>query len=212
MLEPPTVHEPIYAEEAGRAHALRLTMWVFLASETLLFAGLFALYASYRTAYAADFAAAAAHNEELIGSLNTFVLISSSFCVAFALHLVRLGRRAGALVALGGTILLGLAFLGLKSLEYADHIAEGIVPGAAYAFAALPSHGARLFYTLYYVMTGLHALHVVAGLAIMAWLAVRVRGGGIDRERHVPLELGALYWHLVDIVWIFLWPLLYLVG
>jgi len=200
-----------YAQPETRRAALTLAIWVFLGSETMLFAGLFALYTGYRALYGADFAHAAAFNEEWIGSLNTFVLISSSFFAAWALHAVRAGRRVMALASLCAVIALGLCFLGLKSLEYYDHLSRGIAPGQFYTFTRLPQHGARLFFTLYYFMTGLHALHVIVGLSIMAWLLHRVHRKRTTRERHVELELGALYWHLVDIVWIFLWPLLYLI-
>jgi cytochrome c oxidase subunit 3 len=110
-----------------------------------------------------------------------------------------------------GTLLLGATFLTVKAVEYGDHFAHGIFPGAHYHHTELPSHGARLFFTLYYFMTGLHAAHVIGGLVTLATLAVL-----IARQRelagHTPLELGVLYWHLVDVVWIFLWPLLYLPG
>jgi cytochrome c oxidase subunit 3 len=201
--------ESAYADRRQREHALRLGMWVFLGSETLLFAGLFALYAGYRARYPAAFAHAGAHNEEWIGSINTFVLIVSSFFAAWAIHLVRGGRVRGAMVSLGAVVLLGLTFLGLKSLEYTHHLREGIAPGAYYHFA-LDEQGARLFFTLYYFMTGLHALHVLAGLTVMVWLVTRLARGLTTPEQHVELEMGGLYWHLVDIVWIFLWPLLYL--
>lgn len=193
-------------------HAVRLGMWVFLGSETLLFAALFALYAAYRAVYPAEFLAASHHNDVTIGTINTVVLISSSFSVAWALHSVRHGaRRAGAL-SLGVTVLLGLVFLGLKLVEYADHFRHGIYPGQLYAFAELPGHGATLFFTLYYFLTGLHALHVLGGMTFLALLIRPVVRARIHQRDHVLLENGALYWHLVDLIWIFLWPLLYLVG
>jgi cytochrome c oxidase subunit 3 len=187
-------------------------MWIFLGSETLLFAGLFGLYASYRVEYPVEFADAIRHNTEWIGSVNTLVLITSSVCVAAAVAAIRMDRRRACLVALAGAMLLGLAFLGLKTIEYGEHFAEGIAPGHHYSSAELASVGANRFFTLYYAMTALHALHVIAGLAILAWVAIRVKRRRTTKERHVELELGGLYWHLVDIVWIFLWPLLYLTG
>lgn len=199
-----------YADQAQREHALRLGMWVFLGSETLLFAGLFGLYAGYRARYPEQFALAGMHNEEWIGSVNTFVLIVSSFFAAWAIHLVRGDRPRAAMWSLGAVILLGLTFLGLKSVEYSHHLAEGIAPASYYRYAELPERGARMFFTLYYFMTGLHALHVIAGLTVMVWLITRLRRGKATAEHHVELEMGGLYWHLVDIVWIFLWPLLYL--
>lgn len=199
-----------YAQEATRSGALHLGMWVFLGSETMLFAGLFGLYAGYRGMYPDVFAKAAAHNEEWIGSVNTYILITSSFFVAWAIHLLRLGRRGASLLSLGLVIALGVAFLGLKSLEYYHHLSEGIAPGVYYAFEELSAPGAAIFFTLYYFMTGLHALHVIAGLVFLCWLVRGVYRRTVTPERHVVLELGGLYWHLIDIVWIFLWPLLYL--
>jgi cytochrome c oxidase subunit 3 len=195
-----------------QAYAARLGMWVFLGSEILLFLGLFTLYGGYRALYPRDFAAAAAHNDVAIGTINTVVLITSSLAVAMSVGAVRAGRprSASRLLALG--IGCGLVFLSLKGVEYAAHFAHGIFPGAGYRFAELPGPGARMFFTTYYSMTFLHALHVVAGMVILAWLAVGARRGRYTPSDHVHVEAGALYWHLVDVIWIFLWPLLYLGG
>jgi cytochrome c oxidase subunit 3 len=193
-------------------HAARLGMWIFLSSETLLFAALFALYAGYRAMYSVDFLAASHHNNMLIGTANTAILITSSFTVAWALHSVQHdARRMGAL-SLGLTVLLGMAFLGLKIVEYLDHFHHGIYPGSHYRFAEMPSHGAKLFFTLYYFLTGLHALHVLGGMTFLALLMWLVLKGRYHARHYVALENGALYWHLVDLIWIFLWPLLYLAG
>jgi cytochrome c oxidase subunit 3 len=200
----------LYADPRARGHALHLGMWLFLGSETLLFAGLFGLYSAYRAAYEADFAAGVAHNHMGIGTANTLILIVSSFFVALGIHALRGGHRRACLGALAAAMTLGGCFLGLKAVEYGSHLAEGIAPGPHYAFAALPSHGARMFFTLYYAMTALHALHVIAGISILGWLAIRVARRRTTAERPTELELGGLYWHLVDVVWIFLWPLLYL--
>jgi len=201
-----------FEDLAKQGHAVRLAMWMFLGSELLLFAGLFALYAAYRTVHAQAFAEALHHNKLILGSINTVVLIVSSFTVAWALHCVRTARRRTALLMLAITLVLGVTFLVLKGVEYSDHFAEGIYPGARYSFAALPGYGPMLFFTLYYFMTGLHALHMIAGLAVMSWLTVRLLRRRIDPAYHPELELGALYWHLVDCIWIFLWPLFYLAG
>jgi cytochrome c oxidase subunit III len=211
---PPKLRQPALQEHfedwAKQEHASRLGMWVFLASELLLFAALFALYATYRALYPADFHAAAGHNSVLIGTSNTVVLITSSFSVAWAIHALRLGRPQLTVRMLALTIALGLVFLALKLIEYAEHIAAGILPGAGYRFAELPNDGARLFFTLYYCMTGLHALHVIAGMAVLTWAAFTVRRGLCTPDHHIALENSGLYWHLVDLIWIYLWPLLYL--
>lgn len=197
---------------ARQEHAVRFGMWVFLGSELLLFAGLFGLYAAYRTMYAADFAKALHHNALALGSINTVVLIVSSFTVAWSIHALRGGRRRTTLIMLAVTMALGVTFLVLKGVEYADHFHHGIFPGAYYSFAELPTHGAQIYFTLYYFMTGLHAIHMIAGLSIMIWLTTRVVRRKTTTARHGELELGALYWHLVDSIWIFLWPLFYLAG
>jgi cytochrome c oxidase subunit 3 len=204
--------EGIYATPRQRDHALHLGMWLFLGSETLLFAGLFAVYTGYRTIYSEQFEAAFHHNNAYIGTANTIVLITSSFLVAWSIHALRAGGRRIATLCLSGAILLGLTFLALKAFEYTDHLSEGFAPGFFYSSHELPHNGARTFFTIYYAMTGLHALHVIAGMSILGWLVWRVRRGRTTPEHHLELELGGLYWHLVDIVWIFLWPLLYLAG
>jgi cytochrome c oxidase subunit III len=193
-------------------HAVRLGMWLFVGSEVLLFAGLFALYSAYRFLYGADFQAAIHHNDLLIGTVNTAILIVSSFTMAWAIHALRRGRQRACLVSLAATAALGLAFLALKAVEYAHHFQHGIYPGAHYASAELPTRGAVLFFTLYFLMTGLHALHMIGGVSAVAWLGARVRRGRTTREYHAELEMGGLYWHLVDSIWIFLWPLFYLTG
>ncbi len=195
-----------------RQHATaRLGMWVFLSSESLLFAGLLALYAAYRFMYAAEFHAASAHANLLIGTVNTYILLTSSLTMALSLHAAQHGLRRRTVMFLSLTIALGLAFDVLKVVEYAGHLAEGIAPGGYYTFAALPAHGAVLYFTLYYLLTGLHALHVTGGIVMLIWLAVRAHRGRFTAHDHIALELGGLYWHLVDLVWIFLWPLLYLI-
>lgn len=191
-------------------YAVRFGVWVFLASETLLFAGLFALYAAYRVMYPAGFDAAAAHDDVLIGTSNTVILLTSSLAVALALHFTRTGRSGVAAWLLGFAVLLGLSFLVLKGVEYAEHFREGIFPGAHYHFAKVTLPGAIQFFTLYFLMTGLHALHVTAGMIMLVIAAVGCARRRYGPENYIFVEVGGLYWHLVDIVWIFLWPLLYL--
>ena len=205
-----TVHVQYESLERQGATA-RLGMWLFLGSEAMLFAGLLALYAAYRFTYPAEFHAAAAHANVLIGTTNTYLLLTSSLTLVLALHATRRGHRRRTVVLLALTFALGLGFEILKSIEYAQHLAEGIAPGGYYDFAPLPAHGAVLYVTLYYLLTGLHALHVAGGLVLLAWLAVRARRGDFTPRSHLALELGGLYWHFVDLVWIFLWPLLYLI-
>jgi cytochrome c oxidase subunit 3 len=200
-------------ESLARQHATaRLGMWIFLGSESLLFAGLFALYAAYRFTYPVEFHAASRHANVLLGTINTYLLLTSSLTVALAIHATQRGQRRRSVALLGATMALGVAFLVLKLVEYGEHLADGIAPGLYYTFDGVPAHGAVLYVTLYYLLTGMHALHVTGGLCVLAWLAMRTHRGDFTPDSHIALELGGLYWHLVDLVWIFLWPLIYLVG
>jgi cytochrome c oxidase subunit III len=209
---PPALLRPWFEDLEKQAYASRIGMWLFLASEVLLFGGLFGLYGAYRLQYARDFFQASHHNDAVLGTVNTVVLVTSSFTVAWALHLHRSGRTRSAARCIALTVLLGAAFLGIKTVEYARHIAEGVLPGADYAFAELPAPGARLFFTLYYLMTGLHGLHVIGGMTALSIIGWRLARGRVSALHPTLLENGALYWHLVDAVWIVLWPLLYLTG
>jgi cytochrome c oxidase subunit 3 len=194
-----------------RERAAHLGMWLFLTSETLLFGALFGVYTGYRLSHAAEFIAASRLNDTRLGTLNTVILISSSFFAAWAVHAAHHERVRSVRRCLFVTLVLGLGFLAVKAVEYSTHFAHGIFPGAHYDHHELPGAGARLFFTHYYFMTGLHAAHVIGGLVtlgVLAFLAPR----RAPLARYVPLELGVLYWHLVDAVWIFLWPLLYLAG
>ncbi len=203
-------HAHHFSTPAVQAHAARLGMWLFLGTEVLLFGGLFVGYAMYRTLYHAAFVACSHHLDRRLGTVDTLVLITSSFTMAVALQLSRAGRPRPATAALGATIALGLGFLAIHTHEYLGDIAGGALPGRLYhAEVALP--GAGLFYTLYYFMTGLHSLHVVFGLCLLTWIARRTYRGDFDEGWDTPLELGGLYWHLIDLVWIFLYPLLYLI-
>lgn len=209
MRQPRRLHEQ-FADLEKQTHAARLGMWAFLASEILLFTGLFALYAGYRAMYPHDFAAAVAHNNAAIGATMTYILITSSFTVAMAVHAVRAGHARRAALLLAVSVGIGLLFLVLKGIEYTAHFHEGIFPAGAYRFAELPTFGAQMAFTLYFAMTALHGLHVLVGAGLLTWVA-----WGCWKERYwsydqTPVELSGLYWHLVDVIWIFLWPLLYL--
>jgi cytochrome c oxidase subunit 3 len=208
------VREPRLAEQFEdldkQVHAYRLGMWAFIASEALLFAGLFTLYAAYRVMYPAEFAEAVAHNDIVLGSVNTCILITSSLTVALSVHAIRgdHARRAGAFLA--ASIVLAIAFLVLKGTEYTEHFREGIFPGDQFRNTEMTRFGHKMFFTTYYISTGLHAIHVIIGIGVLGVLAVQCLLRRYSAASYVPVELGGLYWHLVDVIWIFLWPLLYL--
>ena len=208
------VHDPgeHFETPEQREHAAHLGMWLFLTSETLLFGALFGIYTGYRLWFGAQFHEAARHNEAHLGTLNTAILVTSSFFAAWAVNAAQRGRTQVVVRSLLATLGLGLCFLGVKAVEYGDHFAEGIYPGAYYRFEELPGAGPRAFFTLYFFMTVLHAAHVIGGLTALAVLAYQRTGARAASARFVSLELGVLYWHLVDVIWIFLWPLLYLAG
>jgi len=192
--------------------AATLGMWVFLATEVLFFGALFTTYAIYRAWYPDAFAAASHELHLWLGTINTAVLITSSLTMALAVHAAQTGERRRLLAFLALTMLLGVAFLGIKGYEYYSGFTERHLPGPLFQFEAEHFQHAQIFFSLYFIMTGLHAVHMIVGLAVMAvmfWLSWR---GTISPEYYNPIEISGLYWHFVDIVWIFLFPLLYLIG
>ena len=194
-----------------QAHASRLGMWLFLGTEVLLFAGLFVCYACYRSVYPDAWHATSEHLERTFGTIETFDLVTSSFFMVAAIHLVRTGKRMTAVLALVLTMAMGVAFLAMHGTEYFHEWKEGLLPGHYYHNEELQVAGAPMFMTVYFLMTGLHSLHVIAGVSVLAFLTWRTWRGKYSPAYHTPLELGGLYWHLVDMIWIFLYPLLYLV-
>jgi cytochrome c oxidase subunit 3 len=192
--------------------ASTLGMWVFLGTEVLFFGGLFGAYSVYRYWYPDAFAAASHELDVVLGTINTAVLITSSLTMALAVHAAQTGARRRLLTFLVVTMILGATFLVIKGFEYEHKFAENHVPGPFFQFEAQYLRHAQVFFSLYFVMTGLHALHMIIGLGIMAWMLWWSWNGTITREYDSPLEVSGLYWHFVDIVWIFLFPLLYLIG
>ncbi len=187
----------------------KLGMWLFLFTELLLFGGLFLLYGTYLARYPHEFAAAGREMHLFFGTLNTAILITSSFLVAMAVTAIQRDRRLTVLWLLGGTVLCAAVFLLNKYLEWSDEIGRGIYPGSPRLAAGPP--GESVFYSLYYLTVGLHGLHVLAGGTLLSVIALRVRRGTVHGGDYVWLENGALYWHLVDLIWIFIFPLYYLI-
>lgn len=200
-----------FADLPTQQHSARLGMWVFLTSEVLFFAAFFGLYGSYYTRFTEGFKAAVEKNSLWLGTTNTFVLLTSSLTVALAVWAIRNHRRLVSLGCIAVTALLGCTFLVIKGIEYADHIEHGLLPGAYFHSHELIGEGPIIFYNLYWLMTGLHALHMTAGIVVMVWLAARLARKTLTGADPIALENGGMYWHLVDIIWLFLWPLLYLV-
>jgi cytochrome c oxidase subunit III len=193
--------------------ASTLGMWVFLCTEVLFFGGLFLVYTVYRSLYPMEFAASSRELVVWAGTTNTFVLITSSLTMALAVHAAETGERRLLMMFLAVTMLLGCVFLGIKAFEYYREWMEHHIPGAGFQFSEprYASH-AQIFFSLYFVMTGLHALHMLIGLGIMSVMLWWSWRGIVTKEYYSPIEISGLYWHFVDIVWIFLFPLLYLIG
>jgi cytochrome c oxidase subunit 3 len=197
---------------ATQAHAARLGMWLFLASEALFFAALFALYGAYRIEHPHGFAVGVEENTLAWGSVNTGVLLTSSYVLTLAVRALRRGANVRSAWLIAITMLLGTAFASIKIGEWLVHFREGVFPGGAGSFYETHRDpGTKLFYTLYFCMTGLHEVHVVVGVGVLGLLMWKVARGVIGSRAPYPLALGALYWHFVDLVWLFLWPLFYLI-
>lgn len=194
-----------------QTYAARLGMWLFLATEVLLFTALFAGYGVYRYLYGDTFAEASRHLQTWIGLVNTIVLVTSSFTVAMGVDRARHGDGRGTSFFFGLSVLLALVFLGLKAVEYTHHFQTGELPGRYYAAEEVHGPGAAIFFSLYFLITGLHGIHVVVGMTVLAIVGFRAHRGAYAAEYYVPVELGGLYWHLVDLIWIFVFPLIYLV-
>jgi cytochrome c oxidase subunit 3 len=210
MSDAKATHLEHFQDLEQQAHAARLGIWIFLASELLLFAGLFALYGAYRAHYPAAFGWGVDHNVRALGTLNTAILICSSYSVAKSVHMLRRGRPRFAAGLVAFTLACGCAFLVIKGVEYATHFREGVFPGGHGSFFLGQPQGLKVFYTLYFLMTGLHGIHVVVGMGLLVWLLSRILRGQLAVPHTHPLDIGAVYWHLIDVVWIFLWPIFYL--
>jgi cytochrome c oxidase subunit 3 len=195
-----------------QTEAASLGMWVFLLTEVLFFGGLFLVYTVYRHLYHDAFVAASQELDVLLGAINTGVLIASSLTMALAVHAAQTGSRRLLTMFLIATILLGGVFLGIKATEYAHKFAEHHVPGAGFQFEPKYFLHAQIFFSLYFIMTGLHALHMVIGIGILLVMVWMARRRLFSPEYYAPIEVAGLYWHFVDIVWIFLFPMLYLIG
>ena len=211
-----THHHPAlqhhFADLEEQKDASTLGMWLFLAQEVLFFGGLFLAYAVYRVLYGGAFAEASSHLDWKLGAANTVVLIGSSLTMAMAVHAAAHGNRKQIAAWLLATIVLGGVFLGVKVVEYGDKFEHHLVPGPGFRYEGPDARPAQIFFSLYFAMTGLHALHMIIGIPILAAIAWMAQRGRFSPEYHSPVEMVGLYWHFVDIVWIFLFPLLYLVG
>jgi cytochrome c oxidase subunit 3 len=198
-----------FAEMPQQREAANLGMWTFLATEVLFFGTMFTSYITYRTAYPQAFAEASHHTLVLFGTVNTAILLTSSLMVAFAVQAAKENNTRWVFRYLVITVLFGIAFLGVKSVEYYKDISDNLWPGPHFK-AGLPPES-QIFWVLYWIMTGVHALHVTVGIVLLSIMAFMTRAQKFSSAYYTPVENSALYWHFVDVVWIFLYPLLYLI-
>jgi len=209
-------HHPLLAHHFDTLDQQResssLAMWVFLVTEIMFFGGMFLVYVVYRSMYPQVFRAGSHELDVMLGGVNTAILICSSLTMALAVRGAQLGQRRALSVFMVLTMLLGLAFLGIKAVEYTAKFRHGLVPGANFHFPGPDADQVQLFFSIYFAMTGLHATHMIVGIGIILWLLPACARGRYGPDYYHPIECFGLYWHFVDIVWIFLFPLLYLIG
>jgi cytochrome c oxidase subunit III len=199
-----------FEDAQQQSEAAHLGIWTFITTEVLFFGGLFLAYIVYRHFYFNEFVAASKHTEVLFGTINSIILLTSSLTMALAVHAAKENYRQQILRWLTATLFLGVAFLAVKGLEYHDDIENKLVPGAHFT-ADLPQQS-QIFFWLYWTMTGLHAIHVIVGLGVLSVMTLLARKGKFSAQYNTPLTLAGLYWHFVDIVWLFLFALLYVVS
>jgi cytochrome c oxidase subunit 3 len=199
--------------EAQQKDAATLGMWIFLITEIMFFGGLFLAYTVYRRWYAGTFAVASSSLNVYIGAANTVVLLCSSLTMVLGVRAAQLGKRKALVWFLVLTLLLGGVFLGVKAYEWNQKFVEHHIPGPNFHFEGVAQQGpAQLFFSLYFAMTGLHALHMAIGAGLLIVLIVQAGKGRFSASYMTPVDVVGLYWHFVDIIWIFLFPLLYLID
>jgi cytochrome c oxidase subunit III len=210
-----------FADMEQQREAVALGMWLFLATEVMFFGGMFCAYLIYRLWYFNEFAAGSRSLDIWLGTINTAVLICSSLTVALGVRAAQMGKRKLLVVLLLLTLVFGFVFLGIKGIEWYDKYKEHHIPGASFnaddlvkAYPQIPidQRHEQIYFSLYFAMTGLHALHMIIGIGLFAFLTYYAWKGRYTPEYYNPIEMGGLYWHFVDIVWIYLFPLLYLID
>lgn len=213
-MDPVAVH---LSDRGQREDIARLGMWLFLSTEVLFFGALFLGFTIYKHTYPEDFIAASKHLKVVLGGLNTLVLLTSSFFIALGVMAAQRGERKAATRYLIVTLVLAIVFLGIKGLEWYQEFGEKLVPGWNFEMPGATEASAahqQLFFCFYFIMTGIHGVHMIIGSGVILWLILRCRWGTgpLSQTETIRIESTALYWHFVDMVWVFLLPLLYLTG
>ncbi len=201
-----------FTDATQQREAAKLGMWVFLLTEVLTFGGLFTAYAIFRAWFPDMFHNAHLALDVTAGTINTIVLITSSLTIALAIRSLQLNRIKPAQWYMIATLLLAATFLVIKYFEYAHKFHEGQLPGHFYTYEGIEGTNPHIFFGIYFAMTGLHGLHVIIGMGIITWMLINTRKGKYSAEYYTPVEMTGLFWHLVDLIWIYLFPLFYLIG
>lgn len=201
-----------YVDSTQQMDSAKFGTWVFLLTEVLLFGGLFCFYSIYRSWNPDIFHNAHVYLNVWLGATNTVVLIVSSLTMALAIRSMQLGQKKPTIMLLVTTFLLATTFMVIKYFEYSHKIHVGQLPGEWYFFKGIAGTNPHIFFSAYFLMTGLHGIHVLGGMGLITWLIIRTARGDFSSEYYTPIEMTGLYWHLVDLIWIFLFPLFYLIG
>jgi cytochrome c oxidase subunit 3 len=209
-------HDPYlqhhFTEPQQQLDASKIGMWLFLATEILLFGGLFVGYGLMQNKFPEAWVSAHHHLDWKLGAVNTIVLLVSSFTMVMGVHAASQSQRKKLIVYLTITLLCAATFMVVKFFEYEHKIHDGLLPGKFYSYQGPHVEQERIFFSFYFMMTGLHGIHVLGGMAAIGWLIHRARRGDFTNRYYTPVDLVGLYWHLVDLIWIYLFPLLYLIG
>lgn len=201
-----------FSDAQQQKDSAKFGMWIFLLTEILLFGGLFCAYAVFRAWYPEMFYNAHLALDRVLGTINTFVLITSSLTMALAIRGLQVNKAKQAALYLGLTLTCAAIFLVIKYFEYEHKIHLGQLPGKYYTYTGVDGTNPHIFFSIYFVMTGLHGLHIVGGMVVIAMMLLNTLRGKYSNDYYTPVEMTGLYWHLVDLIWIYLFPLLYLIG
>ncbi len=201
-----------FAEMEQQVDSVKIGMWAFLVTEILLFGGMFAAYGFMHSRFPEAFASAHHHLDRRLGAVNTIVLLVSSWTMVMGVASARAGKVKNLIAYLSTTLCLAAVFLGIKAFEYSHKFHEGLLPGKFYAYHGAAQPFESVFFGFYFMMTGVHGIHVILGMVVISWLLWRAKRGDFSEKYYGPVDMTGLYWHVVDMIWIFLFPLMYLIS
>lgn len=212
MHQTKSVVAPYFSDLQQQRQANTLGMWLFLVTEVMFFGGLFIAYAAYHLAYPEAFTEASRELDLVLSTVNTFVLLTSSLTMALAVYSAQTDKKKLLVMFLLLTILLGTIFLALKGVEYGQKFEHHLIPGASFEFEGPHAQQAQLFFSLYFATTGLHAIHMLIGVGVLLYFTFKAWRNHFSSLNYDPVEMLGLYWHFVDIAWVFIFPLYYLID